>query len=144
MIERTGCVRAIFDDHAIVEVYPQDACSSCATGCARTRSSRLSSPSCVEARDLVGVQVGEQVVIAIHESTLVRGTLMVYGIPLIGFIAGVVGGSTFGGGSDGFAILGGIAGLLVGFLIIKTAGRVRQSGLPREMYQTLIIQRVDV
>ncbi len=71
----------------------------------------------------LGVKPGDMVEFVIAEKGIVLSSLIVYGIPIIGMMAGVIAGSVvltpLGLDSDASGALGGLAGITLSLLIIK-------------------------
>ena len=148
MIEETGRVVAVRDGLALVEAERKSVCGSCAVnkGCGTavlgkvlgTRRNR------VAAVNTIGAEVGETVVLAIEEDALVRGSLAVYGLPLLLMLAlgfGVEQVFALGGilTAETGAILGGLGGLALGFLILtRLSAAMRRD--PR--YQPRVVRRL--
>ena len=63
----------------------------------------------------LGAKKGDEVYIDMHANTVLKASAIVYGIPIIGLILGVVVGSRFG---EIYAAIGGVASGL-SFLILK-------------------------
>ena len=87
MIEETATVIAIQGDQVLVQTQRQSTCHSCSVrqGCGTSvlakvvgrRSSQLS------VTNTLGAQVGDEVVLGIQEHALVKGSLLVYALPLL-------------------------------------------------------------
>lgn len=127
MIEETAQVVATGPDGVWVETRRQSACGQCAAnkGCGtavlgkvlgQKRSwMRVANPGNTP------VRVGDEVVIGIDESALVRGSLAIYLVPLLSFfIFGVLGETLTRqlamAGGEALSMLFAVAGLFLGFL----------------------------
>ncbi len=132
MLEADGVVISAFEGTAEVSVIPRSACSSCSAnsacgtslvaGLLAKRSSRFSVTNSVAA------EVGEQVVIGLHESSLQFAALVVYLMPLTGLMLGAMGGVYLSEHilhrpSELPSILLGFAGMGTGLILVKYFGR---------------------
>lgn len=147
MIEQHGTVMTVNHDHVTVETQRASACGTCASGggCGAgilgslfgNRSSRI------EVTADVALQPGDEVVIGLPESALLLGSLWVYLVPLLLFIAGSLVGRTVAsntGGGELLVILGGILGGLAGFVWAAAHSRARQEqGSP---FRPVVLKRV--
>ncbi|PKM22443.1 MAG: alginate biosynthesis protein AlgM [Gammaproteobacteria bacterium HGW-Gammaproteobacteria-14] len=121
MIEERGRVVAVEPGAVWVETVRSTACQSCAArkGCghAMLDGERAGARANVRALADQSLQVGDQVVLGVPEGLLMRGAVMVYLLPLLLLLGGaLIGASLDLKQVDGSAI-GGVAGLLVGFLL---------------------------
>jgi sigma-E factor negative regulatory protein RseC len=108
------------DGWATVMTQRKDACHSCEasqfchalTGCDKLETRALNK---------AGADVGDLVTIHLSSHTLLKGAVVLYLIPVLGFLAGAAAGSGFsrqlGIGETGAAIFFGLAGLVLGFII---------------------------
>ncbi|WP_163835049.1 SoxR reducing system RseC family protein [Spartinivicinus ruber] len=92
MVEEHGIVTAIDNDgRAWVETNRQSVCGQCSAnkGCGHQLLNKLQSSrqaaivASVKVRSQYSLQVGDTVVIGIPENTLVKGSLLVYLLPLV-------------------------------------------------------------
>ncbi len=127
MIEGYARVVEVDRDWLLLEPERRSACGGCAAsaGCGSgalatlfdRRGKRLRLPNSIDA------QVGDRVVLGIDESALVRGSLMVYLLPIITMLlAALVVESLSGGratGSDWPVMVAAAAGLATGFAIVS-------------------------
>ncbi len=125
MMTEKAKVVAVRGERALLETQRQSACGSCAvnkacgTGViARYWSAR---PLRVEAHNEIGARVGEEVLVAVEDRFLVRGSLLVYLLPLLALFAGGLLGSVVGGwlqpSTGGFELAGQEAGAREGWTI---------------------------
>ncbi len=122
MVEAQGQVVRL-DDHFIwVETEIKSGCnhcvakSGCGTGILGAVMGRRRPQLRVE--NNLGVKVGEAVVVAVEDSGIVTGSLLLYLIPLIMMIVGAATGDALSG--EMWAIILAVVGLVSGFLIAKT------------------------
>jgi len=125
MIEETVRVVAVDADAVWIEARRQSACGRCAarSGCGHGLLDELRSGPVVDLRLPRGASpatlaAGDQVVVGIDESALLRASLRVYGLPLLGLLLGAGAGDLVGG-SDALAALGAGVGVLTGFLLAR-------------------------
>lgn len=129
MIRETGRVVAIEDDSVWVETIQQSACQTCVAekGCGQSLIAKITGKTTaikvlLGQYDVSSVGMDESVVIGIPEHVVVSGTLLVYLLPLLTMIAGILlAGSlaittTTG---DFYAVLGGLFGLVIGSLVVR-------------------------
>ena len=144
MIEESGTVVALDGDHVWVQTIRQSTCGSCSArkGCGQGALARMTDgrSNQVRVRNACGASVGDQVVLGIEESQLLRASLLVYALPLLALLTGALAGGGLGSGEDLPAIAGGAFGLAAGFLLLKvvSAGKGKSDQL-----QPLLL-RVDL
>ncbi len=128
MLVETGRVVAIENDGLWVETIRQSTCGSCAArkGCGHGLLNRYADGKRGYIRVLPGAggaidcKVDDQVRISIPEEVILRGSLVVYIVPLICMLAGALLGSGVGDGqNDLFTSLGAVAGFAVGFALVR-------------------------
>jgi sigma-E factor negative regulatory protein RseC len=77
----------------------------------------------------IDARIGERVIVGVEEGSLLRATLLVYLLPLALFLAGASAGGQAADG-DAPAVLGGLAGLFLGWLAARRWSRRPQGGQP--------------
>jgi len=119
------------DGWATVVTQRKDACHSCEASqfChALTDCSKLET----KALNKVGAGVGDLVTIHLSSHTVLKGAFVLYLIPALGLLTGAVAGSDFSKqlalGETGVAILFGMAGLVLGFIITAMISRRMSAG----------------
>lgn len=141
MIEESGRVVRTAGESAWVQTERRSSCGSCSArkGCGTGALAGLFGARAheVEVRNPIGARPGEEVVLGISESLLVRGSVAVYLVPLLSLVAGAVLAEGLApqlgwAGSDAPAIFGGLAGLAAGFLWLRRRNQ-RWSGSPAHM-----------
>ncbi|MFN2308769.1 MAG: SoxR reducing system RseC family protein [Gammaproteobacteria bacterium] len=147
MIEETARVIATEAGFVWVETRRQSTCGGCAakSGCGTAALAKVlgTRRTRVRAIDRQGVQVGDEVVVGIDESALIRGSLAVYAVPLLGLLAGAVLGGVLSArllvGGEALTLGLGIAGLLAGLIWLKGfTVRIRDDG----RYQPVVLRRL--
>jgi positive regulator of sigma E activity len=119
------------DGWATVVTQRKDACHSCE---ASQFCNALTNCNKLETRALnkVGAGVGDLVTIHLSSHTVLKGALVFYLIPALGLLAGAFAGSDFSKqlalGETGAAILFGLAGLVLGFIITAMISRRMSAG----------------
>lgn len=134
MIEEQGRVVAVAPDGVWVETVRRGTCASCSarSGCGQGLMDRL---GVRERRGLLlarcdsPAQVGETVVVGIEESALLRGSVLVYLVPLLALFAAaiVVDALT---GREPLSVLAGFAGFAAAWWWVRRRA-VRLAGDPR-------------
>lgn len=128
MLIETGRVVAVGNDGLWVETIRQSTCGACAAqkGCGHGLLNRISDGKRSYIRVLPGKQdpgscrVDDEVRIGIPEEVILRGSLIVYMLPLICMLTGAVAAiGLFPGNPDVLAALGAVAGFALGFVLVR-------------------------
>ena len=135
MIFETGIVVGKANSSVMVETIQKTACDSCAAqpGCGHSVLSKLTGNS-VRIRALMGefntneVALGQSVTIAIPDHVVVKGSLFVYLVPLLGSLIGAwaVGSFDKGVALDLMSIMGAAFGLISGGIFVRVRSRKSQ------------------
>jgi len=132
VIEESGQVVEVQGEFAWIESERTSTCGGCAVrkGCGTSAIAKVLGQRRVRLRVLnrINASVGDDVVIGIAESGLVRGSLAVYAAPLLGLFAGALAGQllgtqVFGMSSDLLAIGGAISGFVAALIWLKRFSR---------------------
>jgi len=122
MIEETGIVTKTEGVMAMVAVQKKGTCEGCAVkGVCETQGEG----SEIEAMNPVHAKVGQTVKVSIKPQVYLKGTMLVYGLPLVALIAGAIFGKNIGEtyfrgtNSDLIAALAGFGALILSLLLIK-------------------------
>lgn len=119
-------VRAADGDDAIVEVE-ENGCGRCHEkgGCGGQHLTQMlcSGPKTYRVHNPEGLAVGAKVTVVIEAGAVRRSANLAYGLPILGVIAGAMTGMRLAG--DPGAMLGGVAGLIVAWLLIRAKMRQR-------------------
>ena len=110
-MRQTGIVLELKDSMAVVRFCRSDACGHC-NACFRLGTNEAD----IEIENRVNAKVGDTVVIELHGGSMFKASAIMYGVPLIGLVAGVAAGSTIG---DMYAAAGGILLCAAAFFIIR-------------------------
>ena len=142
MIEETASVVAVEGQYALMQTQRQSACHSCSvkTGCGTSVISQVvgQRSSQFKVENTLDVKVGDEVVIGLMENSLVKGSLLVYALPIVlMLIAGLFGdflAQNYHFNRDllgsGFALTGFVISLpLIRWVISRTA--LKQQMQPR-------------
>ena len=130
MLIETGRVVAVeADEEALwVETIRQSTCGSCAAnkGCGHGLLNRISDGRTGYVRVLSGAvaarqcEVDDQVRISIPEQVILRGSMLVYMLPLVVMMAGaVVADVLWSAAGQGGTVVGAILGLALGFALVR-------------------------
>lgn len=148
MIEETAQVVRIAEDGIWVETRRQSTCSGCAAekGCGTATLSKVLGKRRTLVRVLSNepLNVGDQVVIGIHERALVRGSMAVYAVPLLMLLAGAVVGELgamqrLWGNAELASILLGVAGFAAGLIWLRHfSGSIKYD----QNYQPVVLRRM--
>lgn len=131
-LTETGRVVAVETDGVWVETIRQSTCGSCSArkGCGHGLLNRAADGRYGYIRVLPGnlpiadVAVDDQVRFAIPGSVIVRGSLVVYALPLLLLLGGAIAGSQVAGAlsaaqADLYALAGGALGFALGALAVR-------------------------
>ncbi len=148
MIEETATVVRVEDNAVWVQTQRKSTCGKCAAknGCGVAVLDKLFANKRNALRVLAkpGYQPGEKVVIGVREQALVRGSLAVYSVPLLGLLLGALAGTLAAGQgqtatAELLAILFGVMGFVAGLGWLRYfAVRISHD----ERYQPVILHRV--
>lgn len=135
MLETRAIVVQKDNDFTLVEASGASGCSVCeGKGCGSSKVNQLfcSRPRQFKVDNRINADVGDEVIVAIVEGTVLRGISLVYLLPLVLMFAGATlgGGWIDGGQRDGFAALGALSGLIVGFVLAKWSSSRKAGNKP--------------
>lgn len=128
MLLETAHVVAVEADSVWVETISRSSCGSCAaqSGCGHSLLNRIAAGRRNYIRVFSGplaateCSVDDQVSISIPEQVIVRGSLLVYMVPLVLMLAGAALFSTLGAtGTDILALAGAVFGFSVGVVFVR-------------------------
>jgi sigma-E factor negative regulatory protein RseC len=122
MIEETGIVKSVDGMMARILIERKGPCDGCAVrGICQTTDEGME----IDALNPIQAKVGQTVKVSMKAQTYLKGTLLVYGMPLVVFIAGIIIGKDIGEkyfksiDSDLISLLVGFSGFILSFLIVK-------------------------
>ena len=84
-----GLVHTVKDDLVIATIHRKEACGECRACLSGMTKTEMD----IEAKNLCDAEVGDWVELELQESAFFNAVVIMYGLPFIGFIAGVVGSS---------------------------------------------------
>ena len=135
MLIETGRVVAVEPDGVWVETIRQTTCGSCAAqkGCGHGIVNRIYDGQRSLIRALPGkispaeCTVDDEVQISIPEEVILKGSLVVYILPLLAMMVGAAaGGYAFPAGGDVTAAAGAVAGFALGYLLVRWHARAHR------------------
>lgn len=142
MIEEHGRVVDIDAEGVWVQVEKQSACASCSAraGCgqrllAEHGTSNKQVVICIAPSDALTVRVDDRVVIGIEEGAFIKASLALYLLPLLLLIVGAASAEALSL-SEGWVVLSGGLGLVVGLGLVRFIARHWQRG--REYHPVLM------
>ncbi len=140
VLTETGRVVAVEQDSLWVETIRQSTCGSCAArkGCGHGLLNRMADGKYGYIRVLPGklspadCRVDDRVRFAIPEEVILRGSMVVYVLPLVLLLAGAAAGTALTGflaiqATDLLALVGAGAGLALGALVVRWHANTHRS-----------------
>ncbi len=149
MIQEEARVVSVEQGAAWVETQRKTACQACSVknGCGTSVLAKLWPAHINQVRvlDKVGVRHGDRVLIAISDRALVKGSLLVYLLPLLLMFAGAFVGLAWANSftiadSDIMVSAMALLGLGAGFVWLRRWSRLRGAG---EEFQPVIVKRLS-
>ncbi len=122
MLETRAIVVRKDNNSTLVEASGASGCSVCeGKGCGSSKVTQLfcSKPRQFKVDNRINAGVGDEVIVSVAEGAVLRGISLVYLLPLAMMFAGATVGWFAGGQRDGYAALGALSGLAVGFVVAK-------------------------
>ncbi|MBC8519994.1 MAG: SoxR reducing system RseC family protein [Gammaproteobacteria bacterium] len=135
MVKEMATVVAVDGDKAWVETTRQSSCGSCesSSGCGTATFSKVlgNRPFRVQVENPLHAKIGEQVIIAISENSLMKGAVLLYMIPLLAlFLFALIGqwvmANWFGSVQEWVTVVAGAAGAYAVVLWMKSKGWFEQ------------------
>ena len=139
MLEEHGVVVAVHDNLADVQTTRTSLCGQCSAnqGCGTASLGQLfgQKKTVVTVVNHKGAKVGDQVVIGLEEQALLKSSVLLYFIPLLGLFAGAIGYDMLANytplvSSELLTVLAGFIGLVAGLAWVKRV-TVKMSSDPR-------------
>ncbi len=139
MIEETARVIEVRGQQALLQTERKHACQSCSvkSGCGTSTLAKVvgQRSSQIVVDNTLNAEVGEQVVVAIEESALVQGSLVVYMLPLLMMLVmGILAELLFE--NELLTILLALAGLFLSMTVVRYL--LAASGLKKSIQPHLI------
>jgi len=128
MIEEFGKVVAVDKNWAWVQTERKTVCGQCSAskGCGTSVLANVlgKKSNAIAVVKTLPVQIGDEVIIGIEENSLVKGSLLIYALPLIlliafGMLGEVVSAQVLLSNTDGLTVLFAILGLAAGFFWLR-------------------------
>ncbi|HDN26180.1 MAG TPA: Fis family transcriptional regulator [Thioploca sp.] len=128
MLEERGVVVEVNEQFAVVQTTRTSLCGQCAAnkGCGTASLSQMlgQKSTNITVVNHKGAKVGDKVVIGLEEQALLKSSLLLYLLPLLGLFAGAIGYEMLAAyvqfpRSEILTVLAGLLGLLAGFLWVK-------------------------
>ena len=119
-MEENGKVVELSDEGTKVEVIPGNMCHHC--GAAQACGTFGSRTKIVLAQNPIDAKIGDLVKLEIKEKTRAVSILLVFGLPIVLLLTGIIVGEILSGDKLA-AILGG-AGLVIAFAVVKVIDRL--------------------
>ena len=145
MIEESARVISIEDEHIWVETQRKSVCGSCSAqkGCGTASLEKVLGKRRTQVMVLsqIAVNPGDDVMIGIQESALLRGSFVLYGIPLLLMLLGaVIAEAMILSRTELPVVMGALSGLLAGLFYVALFSRKTQLD-PR--YQPVILRIIS-
>ena len=125
MLETRARIIKIDGDKALIQADPGLGCEQCkGKGCGSSKLGQLfcSTPRQFQVENSIHAKLGDDVIVAVEEGVVLRGIGLVYVLPLLLMLAGALFGSVWIDDTeqhDGYAVIGALMGLLIGFALAK-------------------------
>lgn len=125
MLETRAKIIQLEGGKALIQADPGLGCEQCkGKGCGSSKLSQLfcSSPRQFQVDNSINAKLGDDVVVAVAEGVVLRGIGLVYVLPLLLMLAGALFGNVWVSDAqqhDGYAVIGALLGLLIGFVLAK-------------------------
>ncbi|MBE2294725.1 MAG: SoxR reducing system RseC family protein [Phycisphaerales bacterium] len=144
MIEERAVVVKSGKSHVWVEVQRHSACGSCGAseGCGTAALGKFWSGRRVQVRAIATepLQVGEKVYVGLADGVLLRGSFLVYSLPLLLLLVGaLLGQVAFAGTGEELVVLSGVLGLSLGFLAVRVLSKRFESD---SRFQPRVLRRI--
>lgn len=156
MLQERGRVVAVQDDAVWVETIRRSTCGACAArqGCGHGLLNRQTGSGRGLVRVLSGealragdCRVGDEVLLELPEEVILRGSMIVYMVPLLAALAGAAASQAMSGWftalglpADALSAGGAACGLLAGFAVVRWHGRRHRAD---PWLQPVLARRLD-
>ena len=135
-----GLVHTIKDDLVIATIHRKEACGECRACLSGMTKTEMD----IEAKNLCDAEIGDWVELELQENAFFNAVVIMYGLPFIGFIAGVVGGyygvpKVIPGISPVLpSLVLGVLGIVIAMLWIKSQNPRWESGKYRPLATKIV------
>ena len=120
-----GTVKEKKGDLVVVSLERQDMCGDC-HACEMLSGKKTCTLNC---KSQIPCEIGDQVEITLAQERFIKATYLMYGIPLVGFVVGLLAGYAIGMVThlgEIIGIIGAIVGMCLGFMLIKRKEKKKQ------------------
>lgn len=141
-----GLVHTVKDDLVVATIHRKEACGECRACLSGMTKTEMD----IEAKNLCDAEIGDWVELELQENAFFNAVVIMYGLPFIGFIAGVVGGyygvpKVIPGISPVLpSLILGAAGILIAMLWIKSQNPRWESGKYRPLATKIVEEEEKV
>ena len=141
-----GLVHTIKDDLVVATIHRKEACGECRACLSGMTKTEMD----IEAKNLCDAEVGDWVELELQENAFFNAVVIMYGLPFIGFIAGVVGGyygvpKVIPGISPVLpSLVLGVLGIVIAMLWIKSQNPRWESGKYRPLATKIVEEEEEV
>ena len=141
-----GLVHTIKDDLVVATIHRKEACGECRACLSGMTITEMD----IEAKNLCDAEIGDWVVLELQENAFFNAVVIMYGLPFIGFIAGVVGGyygvpKVIPGISPVLpSLVLGVLGIVIAMLWIKSQNPRWESGKYRPLATKIVEEEEEV
>ncbi len=139
MVSEIGRVAKVNKGHVCVEIEKRSACADCHAGCVCDLGKSV---MLIDASDPIGVHENDTVQLSIPTESALRASFVVYGIPLIALILGVLAGEYLGkvfGITTILEVLGGFVALGIALIFVKLYDNVFRQNRKNQPVITKVI-----
>lgn len=127
MLEMRGIVLSIDGNNAEISPLNGGGCGQCSSqnGCGSEKLSKVfcsSKPRKFVVNNMLGAKAGDEVIVVLEDGSLLRSAMRMYMLPLFTMmVGGFIGSSVVESGAmrDMWSTIGAVAGLLIGFILIR-------------------------
>ena len=135
-----GLVHTIKDDLVVATIHRKEACGECRACLSGMTKTEMD----IEAKNLCDAEIGDWVELELQENAFFNAVVIMYGLPFLGFFAGVVGGyygvpNVIPGISPGLpSLVLGVLGIVIAMLWIKSQNPRWESGKYRPLATKIV------
>ena len=141
-----GLVHTIKDDLVVATIHRKEACGECRACLSGMTKTEMD----IEAKNLCDAEIGDWVELELQENAFFNAVVIMYGLPFIGFIVGVVAGyygvpKVIPGISPVLpSLVLGVLGIVIAMLWIKSQNPRWESGKYRPLATKIVEEEEEV
>lgn len=141
-----GLVHTVKDDLVVATIHRKEACGECRACLSGMTKTEMD----IEAKNLCDAEIGDWVELELQENAFFNAVVIMYGLPFIGFIAGVVAGyygvpKVIPGISPVLpSLVLGVLGIVIAMLWIKSQNPRWESGKYRPLATKIVEEEEEV